>query len=710
MPANRELKRNKASKSQRVKDMADKALDRLDKDFEAKVQAAKERDIKESLDSQYQASAKRYDEKLKDVKMSQGQQADITKSANVTNVHDTEVSESEVREMAKLKQDLLNDVEPTVTENTEAGSDEIGNVRVDKVDLNVTTPKIDGDVNPEMTGDEEVGFDDEETEEKPIEGNDKEKKKEDKQKVTNQNLRDVILTSKSKNKELMEHAKDVVSILTNNIFVKQFFTNNSFSNGFAMKAHKDAVGENAPKDAAVSYEAEYVVEKLKPGRPKSVVVSVPEVIATFLKTAGTDVGANIESFADLFERDENGNIDKNGSWRNNWVDLDMNFNDFMTRVTTLLGGVVLEYGGADGELSYDGEKYNCKQIRGDASKLDTDKVAIEPTYTMVNGKKYMQYEVSTSYDPGEYIETIKTGKPLTEKVNNARWRWINGQVPLVRSGKAFSQLLTPKNFTPLAKYDEVAPFVATLSKEDAVRLSARAKYWYDEKLSKDKDKYYLQSYSQDMFKNGSNIAEVFNPDVAPDKRFQMLTHAENVTIKEKNGETRTVKVIKKDESGNTVKDSNGKTVYEYKPVTTGDRYLTKRIPRDHFTGKQITAENMGDVKFVRYGEPGMTQKNVITAPKARVFKYKDPQSTSDDAANVVGTFDISDPIFANAKTLMSEEVILSAITRSKEVGGSAAAKKRNRVGRVENVLLSMNAILEVKQPENNEKKKDKNKK
>lgn len=716
MPVNKTIKKSGNTSSSRVQNMTAKVEQRLDEIQQKEIEdiAKRRAESRVNIDDKLKESEERYDNETLNAKRRKEQNSvsetePIQTTENKLNGQATDVAEREVTQMPKFQSkdmDLLGNENDTVVDVPKAGDgeQELKGIDVEKVDVNVNIPNIDGN------GD--LPIDDEETEQTPLKGDDQEnKKKEKKESVSNETLRDTILAQKDKNKELYEQAQDVVPILFNNIFVKQFFTGNSFGNGFVMKAHKDTVDKDKDKnkenkkDENISYEAEYVVENLKPGRPKSVVISVPEMIATFLSEMGSATTENaIMDFAQRIS-DDNGKIDRNGEWTKNLVDFDMTYSDFMTRVTTLMGGAVLEYGGVGGELDYTGEKYNCKRVRGDDTKLDTDKVEISPTYVTIRGKRYIQYEVSSSFDPAVYVEAIKTGKALEEKDNNARYRWMNGNVPLVRSGKAFSQLFTPKNFTPLAKYDDVPAFVSTLTKEDAERLSARAKYWYDEKYLKDRNKYYMQSYSDGMFKDGSNIAEVFNPSIKPEDRFRILTYAEGVTLKDGQGNPRTVLTDKKDANGNTVKDEKGKPVKVAVPRKSGNMYLTKRIPRDHYTGKQITAENMGEVRFVRYGETGLTKDQKITSPRALIYKYKDPQSTTDDAANVVGTFDVSDEIFAHAKSLMSEETILAAITRSKEV--ARKDNSRSKVGKIENVLLGMSQLITVSAPVKKDSKETK---
>jgi len=445
---------------------------------------------------------------------------------------------------------------------------------------------------------------------------------------------------------IQAEASAVASLLKNNMFIKQFITNATFGRGFALRKQKDDKGGET---------AHFMIENMKPGRAKSVVVTVPRKLQEVLTASSKKSMKSLRT--QILDATNNGQLTQEE--KADTVDMVMGYDDLMVRVANLMEGQIAEFGGKGGELDA-GITVKYGKKAGEEEFVATDLTA-KQAVEIVAGKNHIIY---TMKQPNSALMAKAVqGEALGEKDKKTIKRYRDGKTPLKRTQGAFSALYTDKNFTSISKFDVVTPFGATpITKEQAVRLSARAAYGLKNKAEGVK----MESYDTAMFSKDAAVAAVFDPSVPAAERLETLQVAKGYQAKNADGTVKTQKRRKLDANGKTVMDANNKPVYEAVEVKAHDVKLNDRTIKNYYTGKPLTAEEAGKAGFVMYGEESVSKKNTPVAPRVRKSKlaFVGLDVEVDEKKGVVATYGLDDASVSSFVKLVGEEVAKEAFIKA----------------------------------------------
>lgn len=499
--------------------------------------------------------------------------------------------------------------------------------------------------------------------------------KTEKEKVTtgryDGNLEDLAEKHITNFSNLKERAASVAYLLQNNVMLKQMITAGNFGRGFVMVTQNIAgTGQESDK---VSH---FRIENLKPGRAKTVVVTMPRVLRDILVSTASSSKLSQK----LSEVTKDGTLTEEQS--KDTVDVVMRYDDLMSRVATMFEGKIAEFGGVGGELDDNiNVKYGMKndpttQTQDWASTDVSDKLVKEP----LHGKPHVMYTMAQP--SGALMSKAVKGEALGDKDRKAIKRYREGKTPLKRNRGAYSALYTHNNFTSLIQYVQVTPFSGNLSSEDAKKLSAKAVFKFKERSASSPR---MESYDSEMV-NG-DIVRVFDPSIKAEDRIKLMQVASGYVKTKADGTPYTKKVAKVDESGKEVKDAKGNRVYENVPYKAVDKKLADRTVRDYYTGEPLPNDKVAKAGFVTYGEPGMTKGTATkpahaTAPRVnrKRISFEKCEATPDASKGLVGVFGIDDASVSRFVKLVGEDVakeaFINATSRatSTAAGGAAASE------------------------------------
>lgn len=474
--------------------------------------------------------------------------------------------------------------------------------------------------------------------------------------------------------QIQEKSKNIANLLRQNLFIKQFITTGDFGRGMAMAITKPKDGTDEDKVA------HFKVEQIKPGRAKSVIVTMPKVIADVLQSTAKKSAKGVKEALI-----NNLSGDLTPEQKADTVDVVMGYDELMVRVANLMEGQIAEFGGVNGELSFKGDGIKVapkKDVSTNKTEFATTSLVDNQVKEMIGGKEHIIYTMKL-VDAG-ILGKAAQGEALSEKEKKAVTTYKTGKAPLKRTKGAFSALYTPTNYTPTVQYETVKPF-GQITKDEAERLSAKAVF-----KAKANTSVRVESYDAAMVKD--DILQVFDPSVKADDRYEMLTVAKNFVRTDKNGNPVMRKVPDIDENGNRRKDANGKNAWKEIADTATDQVLTDRVPRDYFTGAPVDKANLAEIEFVKYGVPGLSKDNKATMPKAQKkrISFEGCEATVKEGAGIVGTYDLTDKSVEGVLKLASEATVkdafIAATTRTSK------GKSNNVANEYEDGLIA--ALLE----------------
>lgn len=471
---------------------------------------------------------------------------------------------------------------------------------------------------------------------------------------------------------LQEKAVSVKKILTDNLAVKQFITASDFGRGLELVKQKITDGDIL---------CHFAVKTIKPGRAKSVVVSVPRVIADlFEQTRRKSPKGVMNAVADSFE---NGQLtDEQKADR---VDLVMNYDDFCIKVANLMEGVVAEFGGVGGVLDTDVAKTAYKAERPDkdgkvnfvAKDLDAGTIK-----EVIGGKTHVLYQMVQPKK--EYLKKLAQNSAEMNKAElDAINRWKNGKSALKRTKGAFSVLYTPENYTSAIQFETVKPFGKTpLTAEQAKALSAKAAFAKNNNKFGEGSELRLDSYDAQGF-NG-DVFKAFDPSVKADARYEILTVAKDYAKKGKDGKVLTQKIwteVKKEDG--TVKREQVPTEIKAAKFT-----LVDRLPKNFFTGQVLEGAELENAEFVTYGSSYTNKQNKMVAPptlKKRI-SFDGLEAEVNERRGIVGTFGLEDESVSKLIKLTSEEVAKNAFISA--FSRTSSGRTKNEVSEYEDGTVS----------------------
>lgn len=464
---------------------------------------------------------------------------------------------------------------------------------------------------------------------------------------------------------IQAEASKVAQLLKQNLLIKQFVTNGTFGRGFVLGTQAD--GKNGKT-------AHYKIENIKPGRAKSVVVTVPRKLQEVLAASAKKSVKSLRT--QILDATNDGVLTPEE--KADTVDMVIGYDDLMARIANLCEGQVAEFGGKGGVLDTAANvKYTKKvdPVTGVESYNETD-VSANQVIDIVGGKSHVFYTMAQP--SSALMAKAISGEALGDKDKKAIKRFREGKTPLKRTKGAFSALYTEKNFVSTVKYEEVAPFGAQLTKEQAVRLSAKANFKH---ANHDASVAPIESYDSAMFASNDGIAAVFNPTVPADKRMETMQVAKNYQPKNADGTVKTRKVPKTDANGKIVVDAEGKRIYEVVEEKARDIQLSDRTLKNFYTGKPLTAEEAKTAMFVTYGEPGVTKQNKPTAPRVQKKRIAfDGLETEVNASRgIVGTFGLDDSSVAAFVQMVGQDIakeaFVKAVSRNSRGGDNTSASE-----------------------------------
>ena len=462
---------------------------------------------------------------------------------------------------------------------------------------------------------------------------------------------------------IQAEASAVASLLKNNVFIKQFITNADFGRGLVLTKSKNEKGTVC----------HFKIENLKPGRAKSVVITVPRKLQEVL-TASSKKSIKTLS-RQIIDSTNNGQLTPEE--KADTVDMVIGYDDLMVRVANLMEGQIAEFGGKDGELD---AKITSKYVKkvDEATKEDKFEVkdiSFNQATEVIGGKNHIVYTMNQP--SSALLAKAIAGEALGDKDKNTIKRYRDGKTPLKRTRNAFSALYTDKNFTPISQYETAKPFSEGFTKEQAVRLSARALFGKAKLTSQD----VMESYDSGMFKGDDTVAAVFDPSIPVSERIETLQKAKGYQPKNADGSVKTVKVRKMDANGKSITDENGKAIYEEKPAETRDVVLSDRVLKDYYTGKPLEGNEARDAEFVMYGEPGVNKKGAPTSPRVRKNKlsFVGLEVMVSNERGVAGTYGLDDESVSAFVKMVGEEVakeaFIKAASRNSRGGDNTVASE-----------------------------------
>lgn len=462
---------------------------------------------------------------------------------------------------------------------------------------------------------------------------------------------------------IQAEASAVASLLKNNVFIKQFVTNNDFGRGFVLTKSKNEKGTVC----------HFKIENLKPGRAKAVVITVPRKLQEVLTASSKKSMKSLS--AQIMDATNNGQL--TAEEKADTVDMVIGYDDLMVRVANLMEGQIAEFGGKDGELD---AKITSRYVKKTDETTKEDKfevkdISANQATEVIGGKNHIVY---TMNQPSSLLlaKAIQ-GEALSDKDKNTIKRYRDGKSPLKRTKNAFSALYTDKNFTPISKYETAKPFSEGFTKEQAIRLSARALFGKSKLTSQD----VMESYDTGMFKGDDGVAAVFNPNVTVSERMETLQKAKGYQPKNADGTVKTMKVRKVDANGKSVMGPDGKAVYEEKQLETRDVVLSDRVLKDYYTGKPLEGNEARDAEFVMYGEPGVNKKGAPTSPRVRKNKlsFVGLEVVVSNEKGIAGTYGLDDESVSAFVKMVGEEVakeaFIKAASRNSRGGDNTAASE-----------------------------------
>lgn len=446
----------------------------------------------------------------------------------------------------------------------------------------------------------------------------------------------------------------VSNLLSNTMKIVRFVTNNTFGRGFAMTTTK-----LSNSDASDEKSSHFKVEVLKPGRPKSVVVQVPKIIADIL-TENAKKNSAVTAKA-LLSGIEGGKLTE--EQKKDVVSLVMGYDDLMVRVANLCEGKIPEalINGAKRAVAENAYRTSRDNTTGAYVEKAIDLTG-KTAQSTIDGVQHVIYTMKQPDTKllGKGID----GAEFSEADKKAIERYKAGKVPLKRTQGAYSALFTKDNFVSLTQYNVAQPFSDKLTHDEAVRLSAKAVFHFNKRGESAPR---IESYDANLI-NG-DIAAVFDESIDAATRLEMLQTAKNYVRTKADGTPLKRKVRQQ--------DANGKSVYVEVDEVAADVTLADRVLKDFYTGKQISAEDAKKVAFVMYGESGVNKKGDATAPRVqkRKLSFAGMETEADASKGIVGVFGLDDAsVSAFVKEVGEEtakEAFVKAATRSSNSNNSA---------------------------------------
>lgn len=478
------------------------------------------------------------------------------------------------------------------------------------------------------------------------------------------NLSELAATHIANFTNIQAEASAVATLLKGNLFIKQFITNGEFGRGFVLTKVKDE------KNSTVSH---FKIENLKPGRAKAVVITVPRRLQEVLAASGKKSAGSLRKM--LLDATNNGQLTPEE--KADTVDMVMGYDDLMVRVANLMEGQIAEFGGKGGDLDARITSRYMKKVDETTKeeRFEPKDISANQATEVINGKSHIIYTMNQPNSA--LIAKAVSGEALGEKDKKTIKRYQEGKSPLKRTKNAFSALYTDKNFTSISKYETAKPFSEGFTKEQAVRLSARAAFGKSKLSQTD----VMESYDTGMFAGDDGIAAVFNPNVPISERLETLQKAKGYQPKNSDGSVKVRKVRKVDATGKSVLDANDKPIYEEVPYEVRDLMLTDRVIKSYYTGQPLTDEEARNAEFVMYGEQGVNKKGMATSPRVRKTRlsFVGLEVEVSEGKGIVGTYGLDDESVSAFVNMVGEEVakeaFIKAASRNSRGGDNTASSE-----------------------------------